>query len=89
MIKDYLKHIVIENKVTSNLLIKTNKKNVSKIIGNKKCNSVYMKNELSVNLKTQEEHIDIDKLEIVLDNDKIVKTDFKEIYASLYNIYNL
>jgi histone acetyltransferase (RNA polymerase elongator complex component) len=89
MIKDYLKHIVIENKVTSNILIKTNKKNVSKIIGNKKCNSVYMKNELIVNLKTQEEHIDIDKLEIVLDNDKIVKTDFKEIYASLYNIYNL
>ncbi len=89
MIKDYLKHIVIENKVTSNILIKTNKKNVSKIIGNKKCNSVYMKNELIVNLKTQEEHIDIDKLEIVLDNNKIVKTDFKEIYASLYNIYNL
>jgi histone acetyltransferase (RNA polymerase elongator complex component) len=89
MIKDYLKHIIIENKVKSNILIKTNKKNVSKIIGNKKCNSVYMKNELSVNLKTQEEHIDIDKLEIVLDNDKMVKTDFKEIYASLYNIYNL
>ncbi len=89
MIKDYLKHIVIENKVTSSVLIKTNKKNISKIIGNKKCNSIYMKNELSVNLKTQEEHIDIDKLEIVLDNDKIVKIDFKSIYATLYNIYNL
>lgn len=89
MIKDYLKCIVVENKVTSNILVKTNKKNVSKIIGNKKCNSVYMKNELSVNLKTQEVHIDIDKLEIVLDNDKIVKIDFKKIYTNLYNIYNL
>lgn len=89
MIKDYLKHIVVENKVTSNIVVKTNKKNISKIIGNKKCNSIYMKNELSVNLKTQEQHIDIDKLEIVLDNDKIVKADFKNIYASLYNIYNL
>lgn len=48
MIKDYLKSIVIENKVKSNILVKTNKKNISKIIGNKKSNSNYMKNEINV-----------------------------------------
>ena len=42
MIKDYLKSIVIENKVKSNILVKTNKKNISKIIGNKKSNSNYI-----------------------------------------------
>ena len=68
MIKDYLESIVIRNKVKSNILVKTNKKNVSKIIGNKKSNSNYMKNELNIILKTKEENIDINTLEIVLDD---------------------
>ena len=46
------------NKVKSNILVKTNKKNISKIIGNKKSNSNYMKNELNVILKTKEEIIE-------------------------------
>ena len=89
MIKNYLEYIVRENKVTSKIVVKTNKKNVSKIIGNKKLNSIYMKEKLNVNLKTQEESIDIDKLEFVLDEEKVIKVTFKEIYMSLYNIYNL
>ncbi|MGL4913668.1 MAG: elongator complex protein 3 [Romboutsia sp.] len=89
MIKNYLEHIVIENKVTSSITVKTNKKNVSKIIGNKRCNSIYMRKNLNVNLKTQEESVDIDKLELILDGEKFIKVTFKEIYMSLYNIYNL
>lgn len=89
MIKDYLNSIVVENKVTSNLMVKCNKKNVSKIIGNKKSNSLYMKNELGVILKTQEEAISVDELEIVLDNNKTISTSMNDIYRKLYDIYNL
>ncbi|RDY28770.1 radical SAM protein [Romboutsia weinsteinii] len=89
MIKDYLNNIIRENKVTSNIVVKTNKKNISKVIGNKKSNSVYMKNELGVSLKTQEADIDIDKLEIILDEKLVLKTNMSNIYKNLYNIYNL
>lgn len=89
MIRDYLKFVAIENNTKNSMVVKTNKKNVSKIIGNKKSNSLYMKNEMNINLKTQEEDIDIDKLEIVLDNQDKVKVDMKDIYKSLYDIYNL
>lgn len=89
MIKDYLEFVSGENDTKNSIIVKTNKKNVSKIIGNKKCNSLYMKNKMNINLKTQEEDIDIDRLEIVLDNQDTIKVDMKDIYKSLYNIYNL
>lgn len=89
MIKDYLKDIVVQNKVISNLVVKTNKKNVSKIIGNKKSNSLYMKNEFDIVLKTQEEKLSVDELEIVLNDDKIISTTMNDIYRKLYDIYNL
>ena len=89
MIKDYLQHIVIENKVKRNILVTTNKKNISKIIGNKKSNKIYMKNELDIILKTKEEDIDINELKILLDDLKEVKVNMKDIYTSLYKIYNL
>ncbi|MEF9992505.1 MAG: radical SAM protein [Romboutsia sp.] len=89
MIKDYLNSIVVENKVTSELLVKTNKKNISKIIGNKKVNTSYMKKELNINLKTKEENLSIDELEIVLDNEKTIPINMKDMYKKLYDIYNL
>ena len=48
-----------------------------------------MKNELKINLKTKEEDIDINDLEIVLDDNKSIKINMNDIYSSLYNIYNL
>jgi histone acetyltransferase (RNA polymerase elongator complex component) len=89
MIKDYLKSIVIENKVKSNLIVKTNKKNVSKIIGNKKSNTNYMKNELNIVLKTKESYIDINTLEIILDDKVDIKISMNDIYKKLYKVYNL
>ncbi|MGL5314225.1 MAG: elongator complex protein 3 [Peptostreptococcaceae bacterium] len=89
MIKDYLNSIIVENKVKSNIVVNTNKKNVSRIIGNKKSNSIYMKEKLGVILKTKEQDINIDEIEIVLDEDKSVKTNMKDIYKKLYKIYDL
>lgn len=89
MIKDYLIYIAKKYNIEKYITVKTNKKNVSKIIGNKKSNSTYMKNKLKINLKTKEEDIDINDLEIVLDGNKSIKINMNDIYSSLYNIYNL
>lgn len=89
MIKDYLIYIAKKYNIEKDITVKTNKKNVSKIIGNKKSNSTYMKNKLKINLKTKEEDIDINDLEIVLDDNKSIKINMNDIYSSLYNIYNL
>ena len=89
MIKDYLTYIAKKYNVEKNIIVKTNKKNISKIIGNKKSNNIYMKNELKINLKTIEEDIDINDLEIILDDNKSIKINISDVYSSLYNIYNL
>lgn len=89
MIKDYLIYIAKKYDIKKDITIKTNKKNISKIIGNKKSNYNYMKNELKINLKTKEEDIDINDLEIVLDDKRSIKINISDIYSSLYNIYNL
>ena len=89
MIKDYLIYIAKKYNTKKDITIKTNKKNISKIIGNKKSNYNYMKNELKINLKTKEEDININNLEIILDDNKSIKINISDIYSSLYNIYNL
>ena len=89
MIKDYLIYIAKKYNVEKNIIVKTNKKNISKIVGNKKSNYNYMKSELKINLKTKEEDIDINDLEIILDDNKSIKINISDIYSSLYNIYNL
>lgn len=48
-----------------------------------------MKNELNVILKTKEEIIDTNTLEIVLDDNMKQKHNMNHIYESLYKIYNL
>lgn len=89
MIKDYLVYLAKENSVEKDIIIKTNKKNISKIIGNKKSNSLYMKDKLNINLKTKEEDIDVNTLEVILDDKKSIKINMNDIHSSLYNIYNL
>lgn len=89
MIKDYLVYLAKENSVEKDIIVKTNKKNISKIIGNKKSNSLYMKDKLNINLKTKEEDIDVNTLEVILDDKKSIKINMNDIHSSLYNIYNL
>ncbi len=89
MIKDYLENIGIGNKVKSKIVVRCNKKSVSKIIGNKKSNSIYLKEKLGVILKTEETDIDKEWIEIILDDNKTIKISMKEIYLELYKLYNL
>ncbi|WP_148556297.1 radical SAM protein [Terrisporobacter glycolicus] len=89
MIKDYLHYLVIQNKTVSNLEIKTNNKNISKVVGNKKINKLFFKNELNINIKTKPENIDENEFVIILDENKEVNIKAKDMYKELYNIYNL
>ena len=89
MIKDYLTSIATENKAEKSIVVNTNKKNVSRIIGNKKSNSIYMKEQLGLMLKTKEQDMDINEIEVVLDDNKAIKTNMSDIYKKLYKIYNL
>lgn len=89
MIKDYLHYLVIRNKTVSDLEIKTNNKNISKVVGNKKSNKLFFKNQLNINMKIKPENIDEDEFIIVLDGNKEINIKADEMYKELYNIYNL
>ncbi|MCC3867240.1 elongator complex protein 3 [Terrisporobacter mayombei] len=89
MIKDYLHYLVIQNKTVSNLEIKTNNKNISKVVGNKKSNKLFFKNELNINMKIKPENIDENEFIIMLDDNKVVNIKAEDMYKKLYNIYNL
>ncbi|HBF7897304.1 radical SAM protein [Clostridioides difficile] len=89
MIKDYLEFVILQNKNIKQMLIKANKKNISKIIGNKKTNVKYMEEKFGVLLKTQESDLDINQLEIVLDGKSLISANMRDIHRKLYDIYNL
>lgn len=89
MIKDYLHYLVIQNKTVSQIEIKTNNKNISKIVGNKKSNKLFFRDEFNINMKTTPSDIAQDKFIIVLDNDKEINITSEQMYKELLDIYNL
>ena len=89
MIKDYLHYLVIQNKTVSDVEIKTNNKNISKIVGNKKSNKLFFKNDLNINMKVKVENLEEDEFIIILDNKKEINIKSEEMYKELYNIYSL
>ncbi|MCR1471142.1 radical SAM protein [Clostridioides difficile] len=89
MIKDYLEFVILQNKNIKQMLVKSNKKNISKIIGNKKTNVKYMEEKFGVLLKTQESDLDINQLEIVLDVKSLISANMRDIHRKLYDIYDL
>ncbi|MDX5712110.1 radical SAM protein, partial [Clostridioides difficile] len=88
MIKDYLEFVILQNKNIKQMLVKSNKKNISKIIGNKKTNVKYMEEKFGVLLKTQESDLDINQLEIVLDGKSLISANMRDIHRKLYDIYD-
>ena len=89
MIKDYLEFVILQNKNIKQMLVKSNKKNISKIIGNKKTNVKYMEEKFGLLLKTQESDLDINQLEIVLDGKSLISANMRDIHRKLYDIYDL
>ncbi|MPM82560.1 hypothetical protein SDC9_129621 [bioreactor metagenome] len=89
MIKDYLHYLVIQNKTVSDLEIKTNNKNISKVVGNKKINKLFFKNELNINMKIKPENLDENEFIIIFDENEELNIKSEDMYKELYNIYNL
>ena len=89
MIKDYLHYLVIQNKTVSQIEVKTNNKNISKVIGNKRSNKIFFKDNLNINMKTTPVNLSEDEFIIVLDNNKEINIKSEEMYKKLFNIYSL
>lgn len=88
IIKDYLECLVKEYNIKENITINTSNKNISKIIGNRKVNSIYLKEKFNINLKTICKDLDDNKLEIIFDN-KTIKLSISDIYNKLYEVYDI
>ncbi len=89
MIKDYLHYLVIRNKTVSNIEVKTNNKNISKVVGNKKSNKLFFKKQLNINMNTKPENLEEDEFIIILDDNKEINIKAQDMYKELHNIYNL
>lgn len=89
MYGDFIKYIIETYKVEKSLVVSVNKKNVSKVLGNKKSNVVNIKEKSNILLKTKESNLEINELEFILDNKKTLKFKTEEIYIKLKEIYNL
>jgi len=90
MIKDYLENEVISNyDLDKELVIRSNKKNISKLIGNKKSNKNYIMKKFGHELKIEEKNIDEEQLHILIDQRNILKVSMSDIYSKLFSVYNL
>ncbi|WP_455542525.1 elongator complex protein 3 [Intestinibacter sp.] len=88
MIKDYLDYIVEEKNIDGELIVNTNNKNISKIVGNKKYNKIYMKEKHNIKLKTLPKDLSIDELVISSSKGEFT-VNMNQIYSKLLDIYNL
>lgn len=88
IIKDYLDYIIKKYNIEKEIIIKTNNKNISKIIGNKKSNKKYLKEKYNINLKTLQTELSLDEFRIKTSKDEFT-VNMKQIYNKLLDIYNL
>lgn len=86
--RDYIEEIIKSENIKKEIIVKTNKKNVSKILGNKKSNNLYIKEKYNVNFKTKESELNINQLELLID-EKNIKLNVDDMYSHLYKVYNL
>lgn len=88
MIKDYLDYIVKENNIEGELIVNTNNKNISKIVGNKKSNKIYMKEKHNIKLKTLPTDLPTDEL-VISSSKGEFSVNMNQVYTKLLDIYNL
>lgn len=88
MIKDYIDSVISGTDV-SEIKIGVSRKNISKVIGNKKSNVQYIRNKYNASMKAVEMDIADDMMHIYADGNLVKKTDIDSIYRELYKIYEL
>lgn len=89
MYGDYIEYLIKKYNVKKNIDVLVNKKNVSRILGNKKSNVKNLKEKYGVLLKTKESEISINELAFIIDDKETLKINIYEIYNVLKDIYNL
>ncbi len=89
MYGDYIESIITKYNAKKEVIAIINKKNVSRILGNKKSNVKEIKENYNVLLKTKEKDLALDEIEFLMDGKKCINVNMKEIYKELKNIYNL
>lgn len=89
MYGDYIEYIIKKYNAENDVVVLVNKKNVSRILGNKKANAKILKEKYNILLKTKEENLDINELGFVVDGKEVIRLNVKEIYMVLKEIYSL
>ncbi|CEJ74731.1 radical SAM protein [[Clostridium] sordellii] len=89
MYGDYIEHLIKKYNAKKNIDVLVNKKNVSRILGNKKSNVKNLKEKYGVLLKTKESEISINELAFIIDDKETLNINIYEIYNVLKDIYNL
>ncbi|SHH07666.1 elongator complex protein 3 [Tepidibacter thalassicus] len=84
--RDYIEFIIKNKNIKEEIILYVNKKNISKIIGNKKNNIKYLKEKHKINLKVKEKKLDFDEICFNYNNIEY-KTNIQKIYNKLYDIY--
>lgn len=84
ILRDFIEEVIVKKKGAQGLGIFANKKNMSKLVGNRKSNLQYFKD---INLKISEKEIDEDEIEFEIKARENQKYKMKEIYEELYDIY--
>ena len=89
MYGDYIEYLIKKYNAKKNIDVLVNKKNVSRILGNKKSNVKKLKDKYGVLLKTKESEISINELAFIIDDKETLNINIYEIYNVLKDIYNL
>ena len=89
MYGDYIEYLIKKYNAKKNIDVLVNKKNVSRILGNKKSNVKNLKEKYGVLLKTKESEISINELAFITDDKETLNINIYEIYNVLKDIYNL
>ncbi|AUN15337.1 radical SAM protein [[Clostridium] sordellii] len=89
MYGDYIEYLIKKYNAKKNIDVLVNKKNVSRILGNKKSNVKNLKEKYGVLLKTKESEISINELAFIIDDKETLNINIYEIYNVLKDIYNL
>lgn len=89
MYGDYIEYLIKKYNGKKNIDVLVNKKNVSRILGNKKSNVKNLKEKYGVLLKTKESEISINEVVFIIDDKETLKININEIYNVLKDIYNL
>ncbi|WP_101772751.1 elongator complex protein 3 [Peptostreptococcus faecalis] len=87
IIRDYIDIIV--PKKFENIIIYSENKNISSIVGNKRCNRKYINEKYKAKFKTVADNTLIDEIKIEVDGKNISESSFAEIFFKLGHEYKL